>query len=295
MLANVIKAINKSPNQVRGITILEEGEQVAEHNWEADQLTNLHSIGKCFLSTAAGFAIDEGLIELGQTVSELFPEYVTPTNEEVLSKLTVHHLLSMGVGQAQPHLMMDQRDTLDAIDWVEYALDQPFDYEPGEQFVYSNVGPYLVGVYIQREANQNLVEYLKPRLFDPLEISEVKWEKNPLGYTFASGGLQLKRADLVKFAELYLQNGKWHGEQLLPARWDRQSTRQYIRTDSETDDAAYYGYGFWVSADRKMYRADGANGQLAVVIPEKDRVIVVTSEAADNGELMNILIQGGIL
>lgn len=292
MLTNLVRAIDDSSHKVRGITVLQDGEQAAEYEWEEDQLTNLHSIGKSFLSAAAGFAAQDGILELDQTLSDLFPEYVTPQNEEYLSKITVHHLLSMGLGQAEPHLMMDQRDGMTEIDWVEYALNQPFDYEPGEQFVYSNVGPYLVGVYIQRTVNRNLVEYLKPRLFEPLQITDIKWEQNPLGYTFASGGFHLKRADLVKFAQLYVQNGRWEGKQIVPERWIKQSTRQHIRSDSETDDAAYYGYGFWISADRKMFRADGANGQLAVVIPEKERVIVVTSEAADNGELIQLLTQG---
>jgi CubicO group peptidase (beta-lactamase class C family) len=286
ILDDFIKETDQAPGEMKGIKIVQAGRLLAAHHWQKEKLSNVHSVAKSFLATAVGFALTEALLSLDENLVDLFPEYVTEENEETLKNVTVRHLLSMSHGQAEAHLMMDQRENLQEIAWVKYSLNQPFKHQPGQHFLYSNVGPYLVGVALEQRTEMTLVAYLTPRLFDPLGFSNVVWEKDPLGRTFAAGGLWITLTDLAKFGQFYLQKGQWEGQQLLAPGWLKLVTTPKIKADASDPFTKYYGYGFWIHPNQTIYRADGAFGQMALVLPEKEAVIAISSKATDTAQNM---------
>ena len=173
-----------------------------------------------------------------------------------------------------------QRPDYAETDWIRMSLALPFTDAPGTRFVYNNVGPYLAGVLVQRRAGCDLASYLTPRLFEPLGIRKPLWEFDPLGYTFGAGGLFLNARELHQLGLLYLQEGLWHGKQLVPSQWVRESTAK------QAENGQFgYGYLFWLG-EHNSYRADGKYCQWSVVLKDKDAVITVTAECRD-GERLN--------
>lgn len=286
LLESFISEINDSKQRVNQISVITKDETIAEYRWNEPRPQNMHSIAKTFVSMGIGFAIEEGYLRLSDTLLELLPEYVTPDNRDVLSRLTIHHLLTLSLGQDKRYLMMGQRELLEEEDWIRFCLNQPFSNEKVDAFLYSNVGPYLAGRLIEKVTHQDLSCFLKPRLFEPLAISDVHWEKDPTGHTFGAGGIVLYPEDFKKVAQLYLNDGRWQGKQILPKNWVRYSYTKHISVDQPDDYSTHYGYGLWINERDQTYRADGAFGQLAVVYPQKEKAIVLTSEQADNRQCL---------
>lgn len=282
LLTEYIDEVNYSERTTYGIKVLQSGRTVDEHHWVKDTAVNVYSIAKNVVSAAVGLAINEGLIDLETTLAELFPEYVNKENEVHLSEITVYHLLTLTIGEDTPHLMLNQIGNMIETDWLAYTLNQRFSHFPGKRFLYSNTGAYLNGRAIEKRTGISLVEYLKPRIFEPLGIKKVHWDTDLQGNTFAAAGLYLTLNDLSKFAQLYLQNGKWKGQTILSPEWIKESSKARVKTNSTDPYTDYYGFGFWINSQKTIYRADGAGGQLAMIIPEKQSVICITSESSDN-------------
>lgn len=182
----------------------------------------------------------------------------------------------MSLGHGTPHLMAEQRFYMKELDWVKYSLSLPFNYEPGTKFVYSNVGPYLAGMIIKKLTGDTLLEYLMPRLFQPLGIWLPTWETDPQGNSFGSSGLMLTSGETAKFGQLYLQEGEWDGKQLIPREWVEQTSMTHIDTGIESPHNGEYGYLFW-KGPNNSYRADGKYGQYSIIMPEKNAIVAITS------------------
>jgi len=268
---------------VKNILILQNGEKIAEKHWDEEIRRNQYSVSKSFTCAAVGIAIHEHLLSLEEKICDAFPDEVPEEPNDFLKNLTVRHLLTMSIGQEKGHLMGAQRPFLETKDWVRYALCQPFSFMPGEKFVYSNVGPYLAGILVQRRAGCNLIDYLMPRLFVPLGILRPTWETDPEGNTFGAGGLFICVSELARFMQLYLQNGSWNGRQLLSAKWVRESAQKQMENGREG-----YGYLFWRGAGNS-YRSDGKYGQYGIIVPDKQMVISINSECIRQNELLELI------
>lgn len=266
--------------RVLGIKITQNNETIAEWYSEEECRRNLYSAAKSFTSCAVGFAVQEGLLSLEEKLTDAFAEDMPEHISENLRKATVRDLLTMCLGQEHSSLMAAQRPLYEEDDWVKMSLSFPFPYEPGTHFVYSNVGPYLAGVLVQRRAGCDLVHYLMPRLFSPLGIKLPTWETDPIGQTFGAGGLFLTLSEFHKFGLLYLNNGKWNGRQLLSEEWIAESTKP--------QDVDYYGYLFW-RGEYNSFRADGKYSQLSIIMPDKKAVVSVVAECRKGETLMRAL------
>jgi CubicO group peptidase (beta-lactamase class C family) len=280
-----------SKHEFHSFMFLRHGKVIAEGWWNPyspDLKHTLNSASKSFTSTAIGFAISEKKLSLNDKVASFFPEYLPDTITVFLSKLRVRDLLSMTTGQRRESPLSG-----DDI-WIKSFLAMPFFDEPGTKYRYSSVASYMLSAIVKKVTGQKVIDYLTPRLFEPLAISEADWETD--GYEINTGGwgLRLKTEDLAKFGQFYLQKGKWNGRQLLPKKWIEEATSVKIyqnpemtqsKRDSSNDGVQGYCYQFW-RARHNSYQANGANGQFVLVMPDKDAVVIFTADSPDMwGEL----------
>jgi hypothetical protein len=276
----------KRKHEFHSMMIIRHGKVIAEGWWNpyAPELKHtLNSASKSFTSTAIGFAISEGKLSLDDKVVSFFPEYLPDTVSANLSNLTIRNLLIMSTGmRREPPLNVDEI-------WIKGFLAVPVTTEPGKTYRYSSVASYMLSAIVTKITGQKVIDYLKTRLFDPLQIEGMDWETDAYGINTGGWGLRLKTEDLAKFGQFYLQKGKWNGKQLLPKKWVEEATSVKIyqdarmsagKRDSSNDGVQGYCYQFW-RAKHNSYQVNGANGQFVVVIPDKDAVVVFTADSPD--------------
>jgi hypothetical protein len=273
-------------HEFHSFMFLRHGKVIAEGWWNpyGPELKHvLNSASKSFTSTAVGFAVSEGKLKLDDKVISFFPEFLPDTVSENLKKMRIKDLLSMSTGtMREPPLNVDDI-------WIKGFLAQPVVNEPGTKYRYNSVASYMMSAIIKKVTGEKVIDYLKPRLFDPLQIEGMDWETDAYGINTGGWGLRVKTEDLAKFGQFYLQKGKWNGKQLLPKKWVEEATSLKIqqnpnmtqsKRDSSNDGVQGYCYQFW-RAKHNSYQANGANGQFVVVMPEKDAVVVFTADSPD--------------
>ena len=273
----------EEPNHItlHSIMLLRHGEVIAERwmNGAAPEIPHvMHSVSKTFTSAAVGFAIDEGLLSVDDKVVDFFPDKLPEVVDSNLAAMTVRHLMTMTCGQRREPAEVRGGDG----DWVSGFLAAPVEFAPGEWFAYNSLGTYMVSAILQKVTGQKLVDYLDTRLFQPLGIERPQWDESPQGINCGGWGLWLKTEDMAKMGQLLLDGGKWHGRQLLPEGWASEMTTFKVPTDRPNDTradwTAGYCYFMWVCTHGGV-RADGSEGQYVIVLPEKDAVIVLTTDS----------------
>jgi hypothetical protein len=180
--------------------------------------------------------------------------------------------------------------------WVKGFLATPIVYKPGTVFLYNSMGTFILSAIIQKVSGQKLLDYLKPRLFDPLGITGMDWEENLLSINTGGWGLRLRTEDMAKLGQLYLQKGIWEGNQVLPASWIEEASTEKIIQHPDLPQASRdssdweqgYGYQIW-RCRHNAYRADGAFGQFIIVFPELDAVLAIQSETGSMQNELNLV------
>jgi CubicO group peptidase (beta-lactamase class C family) len=267
--------------------LVRHGHVVAEGWWtpsRAEARHSLYSLSKSFTSTAVGLAISEGKLSLNDEVLKFFPDDAPsePTNN--LKAMRVSDLLRMSTGQqVEPARTPDEP-------WTKTFLAQPVPFKPGTHFLYNTSATYMQSAIVQKATGQTVLDYLQPRLFEPLGIVAPTWETSPQGISTGGYGLSIRTEDIAKFGQLYLQKGKWQDKQLVPASWVEAATARQTSNGSNPDSDwdQGYGYQFWRSR-HGTYRGDGAFGQFCVVLPEQDAVIAITSGVRDMPGVLNLV------
>ncbi len=286
-----LEAIENNKLELHSFMLLRHGYVVSEGWWlpySPERPHMLFSLSKSFTSTAIGLAVQEERLSVDDFVVSFFPEEAPEEVSENLSRLRIKHLLSMSTGHA--------KDTTEYVvsqkhgNWVKAFLELPIDYEPGTHFVYNTAATYMLSAIIQKITGETLLEYLTPRLFQPLGIENAAWETCPRGINTGGFGLSIKTEDIAKFGQLYLQNGVWFGKPILAEKWIKEATASHISngTTEDSDWAQGYGYQFW-RCRYDAYRGDGAFGQFCLVMPEKDAVIAITSGLDDMQAVLNLV------
>jgi len=263
-----LEAVENSSHEFHSFMFLRHGKVIAEGWWDPyrpDLKHTLYSTSKSFTSTAVGFAVGDNLVSVDDKVISFFSEDLPDTISLFLSEMTVRDLLSMSAGQdPDPTSTVVSRDS----NWIRGFLAMPIVNEPGTKFLYNSLATYMLSAIVQKVTGERIVSYLTPRLFEPLGIGGMDWETDPLGINTGGWGLRVKTEDMAKFGQLYLQKGKWDGEQILPEEW-----------------LQGYCYQFW-RCRHHAFRADGAYGQFIIVMPDLDAVIAITAETPDmQGEI----------
>ena len=304
VLSQTITQLDEKFNRVDSVMILRDGKVVAEA-WRPpfapDQPHALYSLSKSFCSTAVGFAVAEGKLKLDQKLVEFFPDELPDDPDPRLKDVTVQHLLTMSCGNDSdpwPAEMMGTDYGLKPIlsdaqpTWAKQFLSRKIVFEPGTKFVYNTNGTYMCSAIVQKAVGEKVVEYLKPRLFDPLHIDTPYWEESPQGVNKGGTGLFLKTEDIAKFGQLYLQRGKWNGEQILSEEWVEDATSKHVSNgdDPNSDWAQGYGYQFW-RCRYNVYRGDGMYSQFCVVMPDQNMVVAINSDCNDYQGILNVLFE----
>jgi hypothetical protein len=173
-------------------------------------------------------------------------------------------------------------------DFVQFVLDLPMAADPGSRFLYCSPAIHLLSPILQQATGMSAMAFARQNLFEPLGISETKWESDPQGYYNGWGDLSLHRQDMAKIGLLFLQQGQWEGEQIVSRDWVNEATAVQMTTPDGSEDP--YGYGWWLSDDPGMegvYRAAGRLGQNIIVLPRWDMILTTTGggfEVEDIGE-----------
>ncbi|MGW3850062.1 serine hydrolase domain-containing protein [Streptomyces fagopyri] len=290
-----LDAVEASPDiEPHSLMVLRHGHVIASGWWApytADRLHLLYSLSKSFTSTAAGFAVAEGLVRLDDPVISYFPEFEAEITDPRSRSMLVRHVASMASGHLGETAEAAAR--VDPKELVRGFLLVPPDREPGTVFAYNQPATYTLASIVQKVTGQSLTEYLRPRLLDPLGIGETAWLQRPPGRDLGFSGLHAATDAIARLGQFYLQDGVWDGERLLPSWWIEQATREHIPTADGTatgdrsDWQRGYGFQFWMG--RHGYRGDGAFGQLCVVLPEQDVVIATTAATEDMQALLDLV------
>ena len=280
MLNAFLDEIQQKNLRLRGIEVYQHGQKIASARLAPNYRYPLHSISKSFICAAIGMLVSEGRLHVRERIVDLFPELVPETPMPYLNDLVVEHLLTMTTGHiADTHF--DPEAGHDEDDGVRYFLRQPIEKQPGTFFFYNNGATYVLSAIITRLTGQSAVEYLTPRLFEPLGIQNPPWQICSKGRNLGYTGLMLNTSEIARFGLLYLNGGIYDGRRLLPQSWVEKSGMALSDTTPHKDglDNEYgYGYQFWRCVPRaKAYRADGYLGQFIVISNELDAVIAVSS------------------
>ena len=286
-ILDFVDAADQQIDTMNSFMFVRHGYVVAEGWWapyDAATPHILYSLSKSFTSTAVGLAISEGKMSLDDEVLKYFPADAPADPPVNLKAMRVRDLLRMATGNVA-EASFNQNDA-----WTKAFLAQPVPFKPGTHFLYNSPATYMLSAMVQKATGMTVLDYLKPRLFEPLGIGSPSWMTSPQGITAGAYGLSLRTEDIARFGQLYLQKGKWQGKQLVPAQWIEEATsRQTANGSSPNSDWDQgYGYQFWRSR-HNTYRGDGAFGQFCMVMPEYDAVVAITSGVRDMQAVMNLV------
>jgi CubicO group peptidase (beta-lactamase class C family) len=253
-----------------------------------ETLHRLYSVTKSVTSALIGIAIDQGYIaSVEQPVIAYFPEYVDENWNPRKNGITLQHLLSMTSGlqyDENSYPYSDERNSHTQMtatrDWMAWALAQPLIAEPGTRFIYSTANSHLFSGIIHRTTGLYANQFAEEYLFGPLGIVDYFWTIGD-GYPATGGsfgGLKLRPRDMGKFGYVYLNGGRWQGQQIVPEAWVAESFVPRI----EAWGADRYGYQWWIHRSRvskselEWFAARGYGGQFIALFPSLDMVVVLT-------------------
>ncbi|MBT5018615.1 MAG: serine hydrolase [Planctomicrobium sp.] len=282
-----IKAADQQVNSMHSFIMVRHGHVIAEAWWAPESAEKPHilwSLSKSFTSTAVGLAVAEGKLKIDDHVLKYFPEDAPAEPSENLKAMRIRDLLTMNAGH------QNELNWRISKNWAKDFLAHPVPHKPGTHFRYNTPATYILSAIVQKVTGETVLEYLNPRLFQPLGIEKPKWDKSPQGISIGGYGLYLKTEDIAKFGQLYLQKGKWNDQQLIPAEWIEQATSKQVPNgdNSDSDWNQGYGFQFW-RCRHNAFRGDGKDGQFCIVIPEQDVVIAITANTGNMQAELNVV------
>ena len=287
-------------DELHALMVLKDGKIVYErYSPEMTKETRhvLWSASKTFTATAAGFAVQDGLLDVNDKVVSFFSEDELPCKDSLsaedyarLQDMTVANLLTMSSGFRNDIIWSLLNLTEKGYSWVKAALAEPVTWTPGSKFAYNSINTFLVSVIVSKVTGMRMDKYLEGKLFKPLGITDWHWDLSPDGYPTGGWGLFLNTESFAKMGQFLLQKGVWNGNRLLNEEWIDEMTSAQIMQDPDatefTDGNSGYGYQVW-RCRHDSYRLDGAYGQFCVEIPEKNAVVAIFEFSHDAGRTLD--------
>lgn len=279
-LVKMMDYVQKLGYDLHSLLIVRNGYLVMEAYWHPFQPDTKHVLQSCtksFTSALVGIAIDKGYIDgVSHKVLDWFPERTIANDDARKRTITLEHLLTMSSGLDWPTHGLGEdlsRQLVQSKDWVQFVLDRPMAQEPGSLFNYNSAGSHLLSAIIKKTTGVSALDYAQKNLFAPLGITDVFWASDPNGVSTGGWGLELVPHDMAKFGYLYLHNGVWGGQPIVPAAWVKASTAPHMNADYM---GYQYGYQWWVHPS-DVYHARGYGGQRIFVLPKQEMVVVMVS------------------
>lgn len=293
-LKKMYEAMDASDIEFHSVMVMRNGYVISEGWWEpygAQYKHSLYSLSKSFTSAAVGLAINEGHFTVEDKVISFFPELLPSVISPNLAAMTVKHLLTMNTGHTtEPGLR--------GANWAQNFLAATVENAPGTFYLYNTSATYMLSAIVQKKTGKTLLEYLTPRLFEPLKIVGADWEQSPQGINSGGVGLRIRTEDIASFSQLYLNKGKWNGKQIIPASWIEDSSISHWdfktnpfggKSPKDVDDWQQgYGYQFWRTR-HNGYRSDGLYGQFGIILPDENLVVAITEESFSTQKTLNFI------
>lgn len=270
-----------------GLLVVKDGFLVAEdyfNGGSVDQKTLLQSAAKSITSALVGVALDQGcLSSVDQKMMDFFPDYADQIVDSRKREITLKDMLQMRAGYPPEESDEALWEAVWSGDYVHLVADFPLSSDPGEAFQYSNLTTHWLGIIVARACDTDLKTFGQEHLFGPMGGQIGDWRADLDGYNWAAGEIHVSARDAAKFGMLFLNNGQFEGNQLLPASWVRDSLQTYSDDAyANIGDFRDIGYGYqWWSAevgDHDVNFAWGHGGQLIVLVDDLNMVIVVTAD-----------------
>jgi CubicO group peptidase (beta-lactamase class C family) len=283
-----VGALDSSEQEIQTLMLVRHGHVVLEDEWSPYRLSDPHllfSVSKSFTSMAVGLAVEAGLLSIDDKVVSFFDDELPDKISDNLAAMRIRDLLTMTTGHHEdtiPRMLEGDR-------MARTFLSFDVEHEPGTHFAYNTGATYILSVILQRLTGEMLLDYLRPRLLEPLGATEATWEVTEEGVNTGGWGLSLNTRSLANFGQFLLQQGEWEGCQLVSAEWIAAATSKQVSNDNQPniDWQQGYGYQFW-RCQYGAYRGDGAFGQYCVVFPEHDATLIITSASPDMQETLNL-------
>ena len=243
-----------------------------------------HSMCKSITGMAIGMLIEEEKLKLDENIYDIFPDHINAFSKIFRPVITVENLLTM-----TSSVTFNESGIVSGNDWLGSFLNASVNGKPGTEFQYNSLNTYVLSAIVTKRTGETLTEYLTPRLFGPLGITKYYWETCPKGITKGGWGLFLCAEDMAKLGQLYLQRGKWNGQQLVSEYWIEISTARHLKTQNDT-----YGYGYqlWMEQRPGSFEYNGMLGQNVIIYPDMDMVLVTN---AGNKEMFQDCIMLNII
>jgi hypothetical protein len=293
-IVDFLNAIDTGRVELHSYMFIRHGKVIAEGWWNpygSDYKHIMYSASKTFTATAVGLAVSENRLKITDKVISFFPYSLPDSVSNYMKELSVEDLLTMSVGQdPEPRVMGNNGD------WIETFLSTAPVHKPGSVFKYNNTATFMLSAIVQQVTGETVFDYLQTRIFRPLAIRGIDWDLNPQGITLGMIGLRLRTEDMAKFGQLLLQNGVWNGKQLIPKEWVKEATSFNIPTSLSankdslklSDWGQGYCYQMWRGKNNTV-RLDGMGGQFVVLIPDKDAIVVLTANAKNTQDELNLV------
>ncbi len=279
LVEKILCALRDDPSSELHTLMILRGGQVAFElecgAYRFDTPAQVHSLSKSVTAMGVGLAISEGLLSLDDRAVDFFPGRLNPLSYITHKDITVRSLLTMSSGVA-----FSETGAITSSDWVRDFFESEIRSEPGLKFAYNSMNSYILSEIVRSVTGMTLGEYLHQRLFLPLGITAWAWETSSTGAEKGGWGLYLRPEDMAKLGVLWLDGGRWEGEQILPREWVREASIQRMRTPKKYG-SFNYGYHIWIARDGSCTLFNGMFGQNVFMFPKNDIVVVTTG---GNGE-----------
>jgi CubicO group peptidase (beta-lactamase class C family) len=277
----LIRFIKKENKPIHSLIITKNGNIVKDISFNGYSSQNRHAIYSCsksITSILVGKAIQQGFIkDVNQKVLDFFPEIIIKEDNRELFNMTIENLLTMTTGLEWIDIK-NYGEMWDCNNPVEYFFSRPVQCPPGTRFCYCSGVPHILQFILEKVTGEEVLSYCKKVLFDPLDISDVSWDKADNGLL---GSIEITPLDMAKIGYMHLNKGMWRGKEVISENWVAISTSKHIDTPDNlnevTNFGAGYGYLWWINYFRG-YHANGFGGQYMFVVPESNLVVVFTGE-----------------
>ena len=297
VLLQYLKRIKAADIEMHGLMIARHGKVCLEHWWAPytkDTMHTCHSLGKSYVGTAIGVACTQGILSLNDRIVDIFADDIKRLGIEPIgniSHVTVEHVLMMANGMSK-HPQTGEK-------LIDHYLTSQFDEEPGTIYHYNTAGSCMLGAIITRITGRTLLDYLTEYVFTKIgiEVDKMNWMtfKNGL---HAAPGVATTTENNLRLALLYLQNGRWNGQQIIDEEWIRKATTKridnYPNSNPHPDYNSGYGYQLWMCAEPDCFRFAGGQNQDAFMCRKND-LVIATHEAGveprDGNSMLDIITE----